>query len=459
VKRLLNHAIGLLTGRTEIDVKPMVRALREHPEMILLFIGVMLRLLAYARDRSYWFDEGSLAGNIVGVAPLDFAEHLKGDQLAPFGFLMVERAATWALGPSRYVTRLFPLLCGLIALVLFARLASRVLSRPAALIALLLMALSDDAIYYSSELKPYSFDVAVSLALTLAAWDTLERPVTARRAVALAIAVLVSPWLSFGSTFVVAGCGATLTLTSYRSGRHRDAMIWMTVGVLWLGSFLASYVASRNIMNPATTMYLFWDFAFLPLWRWPPGSENLTKSLGILLEIFVNPLNLVAPVWPWLGVVLPVLLVAAGSVSLARRSWPGFMILVAPFALAVIASALKRYPLHGRLILELLPAFFLVIAEGTDLVRALDRTRTELLYKLVLVLLLAYPCLSALYQAAGVRPREFNSHGDLHNNIFVAMAQSHRPARSPGTRVLDKTEYLVDAGASWSNPSEIAAAT
>ena len=41
-------------------------------------------------------------------------------------------------------------------------------------------------------------------------------------------------------------------------------------------------------------------------------------------------------------------------------------ILVLPIVLAMVASAMKRYPLHGRLILELVPAFFLLIAQGTE---------------------------------------------------------------------------------------------
>jgi len=37
----------------------------------------------------------------------------------------------------------------------------------------------------------------------------------------------------------------------------------------------------------------------------------------------------------------------------------------------------------------------------------------------VLVLLLAYPCLSTFYEAQARRERYFNAHGDLHDNRFV----------------------------------------
>jgi Dolichyl-phosphate-mannose-protein mannosyltransferase len=419
VKIPLRGGAGFLTVQIQIDFTPFWRALRDHPEKFILALGLLLRLWVYAQNRTYWMDEGTLSTNIVGVRPLDFSDHLKGDQLAPIGFLIVERAATWAFGSSRYVARLLPLVCGLAAPLIFWRLAARILSRSAALVALTLMAFSDDAVYYSSELKPYSLDLAAALALMTAVVDALGKPVSERRAVLMAVAVAAAPWFTFASAFVIAGCGAALLFACIQSGRRRDVAVWLAVGVVWLASFVAAYRASQNILNPATTMYVFWAFAFLPLGHWPPIGRDLARSAGILLEIFVNPLNLVGPIWPRIGVVFPIALVVAGTVSLARRSRSVCLMLLAPLALAMIASALKRYPLHGRLILELVPAFYVLVAEGTDVLRVLDGTHRQLAYKLLLAFLLAYPVFSACYEATGARPRYFNSHGDLHDNIFM----------------------------------------
>ena len=85
--------------------------------------------------------------------------------------------------------------------------------RPA-LIALVLFAFSDDLNYYSSELKPYSMDLACGLAITLMSirrsWPQGE-PVPRR---ALAILSLARALVSFASAFVVAGCGLTLVVSS-----------------------------------------------------------------------------------------------------------------------------------------------------------------------------------------------------------------------------------------------------
>jgi hypothetical protein len=468
----------------DIDLTPIWRAVGDHPEMVMLAVGIFFRLEVYGHGRPYWMDEGSLAGNVVDKRPLDFSEPLTGDQLAPFGFLIVVRAVVSILGRSPYVTRLLPLVCGILALVAFTVLARRILPRRAALVAIALFAFSDDLIYYSSEFKPYSLDLAVGVAITLVAYDALTKPASWQRArndslespqpktklwqglptlplgqpqvsgpeprretfgpadggdpsgardprrtaACIALCAILAPWCSFTSTFMVAGCGSSLVLAAFLARRYRDALVWGAIGVGWLLSFLLAYTASQSLLSPYTTMYIFWDFAFLPLWPRPSSPVSLVKAGGILLDVFVNPLNLVPPACRWLGAVLPLSLLVGGAVRLFRRSWSVWLMLVLPVALAVIASVMKRYPLHGRLILELVPAFFLLIAEGTQAVFELDRGRRKLVSKAVLVVLLAYPCFSAVYEATATRPRYFNSHGDLHNNLFL-FEQTGRPPR------------------------------
>jgi hypothetical protein len=420
VKSIPSQAVDFLSliRRTEIDVRPIGRAVRDHPETAVLGAGILLRLVVYLLDRGYWADEGALSANLTGFAPLDFSSPLTGDQLAPFGFMILERSLAWVIGSSRYAMRFLPLVCGIAALGFYARLARAICSPSAVLVALVLFSFSDDMIYYSSELKPYSLDVALGLALTLGTVEALGRPLSLRRAMALGLVAVAAPWWSFPSAFIVGGCGAVLVAASLHDRRYRDAAVWGTIGLAWLASFVVAYQASLGLLSPDTTMYYFWYFAFLRLWRGPLDGADLPSPTNLLLEVFVNPLNLPAPIWR-ATVVLPVLCLIAGMFALARRSARQCSILVLPIALAMIAAALKRYPLHGRLMLELVPAFFLLIAQGTDAARALDVTRRKILYKLILILLLAYPCFSAVYEATGKRPREFNRHGDLHNNLFI----------------------------------------
>jgi hypothetical protein len=369
-------------------------------------------------NRAMWLDEGMLRGNIVGVPIFEFYAPLVSHQLAPFGFLILQRALATFVGTRNYVLRFLPLSAGIAALYLFSMLAPRILSPRAALVALVLFACSDDLIYYSSEMKPYSLDLAASVAVTLAACRVLGRTPSPRAVVWLAVLAAAAPWFSFPSAFIVAGCGAVLVLDALLDGRLGAALIWINVGLVWMASFLVALQASRTMLSLDTPMYAFWDFAFLPL-SLSPGRDDLFKAAGLLLEIFVNPLNVLTPGRTQLGVILPLMLLILGSLSLARRSPRIFLLLVAPIGLAIVASVYRHYPFHGRLVLGLVPALFLLIAEGTEWIARRFGSRSQIVYKLVVLVLIAYPCCDGFYYAITMRSRDFNAHGDLHPNVFI----------------------------------------
>jgi hypothetical protein len=401
-----------------IDVAPLRRwgrrCIDDRPLETVFWLGALLRVWVYLNGRPYWMDEGSLSANLRGGPILDFSRPLAGDQLAPFGFLIPERVLVALFGGSVYVTRLIPLACGIAALGLFRTLAERLLSRSGAIVAMILFAFSDDLVYYTSELKPYSWDLAIGLVVTLVSIEELRSDSRFRRLCLLALVAIASPWMSFPSVFIVAGCGAVLLADRLLAGRWPDAARLAAIAAGWAGSAVVAYRASSRLLNEATTMYVFWNFAFAPF---PPTTRKaLATTAGILLETFVTPLNLVPPFLPYAFAGLAIALMVLGAVALGRRDRAAVAILVAPLALALAASALRKYPFHGRLIVWLVPVFFVLIAEGTQVVRS---RRGRPLYIAVLVLLLAYPCLDSVYESIGTRSRGFNIHGDLRKNQFM----------------------------------------
>lgn len=401
-----------------INPSPLVRWARsrwvDHPTSTLLWVGAFLRVWVYLSDRPYWMDESSLLSNLIGKRILDFSGPLNAEQLAPPGFLVIERLAVAVMGGSTFAARLFPLICGVTALWLFRRLVDRLLSRPGAILAMILAALSDDWIYYSSELKPYSCDLAIGLALTLLCVGELREGNGARGLAPLGLLAVASPWFSFPSLFVAAGCGASLLTVRLIERRGRETAALTALAGCWALSAFLVVRASGRLLRESTSMYVFWDFAFPPF---PPSDwPSIEKTIGILLETFVTPLNLIPPLLPHLFAGLAIGFLILGIVSLARRDPAALGILIAPLALALAASALRRYPFHGRLILWLAPAFFLLISEGAQVLR---RRGWRTLSLVLTALLLLYPCLDALYQSSGTRPRGFQMHGDLRRNQFM----------------------------------------
>jgi hypothetical protein len=413
----LSDVSVLWTREFRIDLRPLVRLARERPEAVIVGLGVALRVLTYLLNRPMWLDEGSLKANVVDVPIFHFSEPLTNDQLAPLGFLIIERILANLVSSRNYVLRFLPLAAGIGALYLFRALASHVLSRRTALVALVLFALSDDLIYFSSEFKPYSLDLCVGVAVTLAAACALGRTPPARSVAWLAILAAVAPWFSFSSAFTIAGCGAVLILEAVLAGRLRSALVWVGIGLGWLANFLVSLQVSRAMLSSATTMYRFWDFAFLP--RGASARELILWATGQVLEVFVNPLNLLCPGSSQLGVVFPLSLLLVGAFSMARRSILRFPLLVAPILLALAATLLRYFPFHGRLILELVPALFLLIAQGTEWIALRFPSPSQIAYRTVLIALLTYPCWDACYHSTYWRDRDFNIHGDLHHNVYI----------------------------------------
>jgi hypothetical protein len=406
---------GLLSR--EIDLAPLwrvMRALRDHPAQVVIGLGVFLRVWVYLSNRSYWMDESNLLGNMRGTPILDFSTPLRGDQLAPIGFIVLERMIVSLFGESGYSTRLLPLVCGVASLWLFQRLAFRWLSGSAAMVALIFFTFSDDLVYYSSELKPYSCDLAFALAIMLAATDIVDSPLCKRRIASLGILAVSSPWFSFPSVFIVAASGVTLLIDRFARKLWRELISIALVGLCWSASFILAYRAHSALLGDPVKMNVFWNFAFLYLTADP--RADLVRFGGVFLEFFVNPLNLVPSWLPPQVVAFPVFLLFVGGVSLGRRKPIFFLMLGLPIALALIAAAAKKYPFHGRLILALFPAFAFMIAEATDRLRDVLGRRV---WTVVLILLLFCPCWSTIYEATGSRIREFNSHGDLHRNRFM----------------------------------------
>src|SRR5262249_51207769 len=148
------------------------------------------------------------------------------------------------------------------------------------------------------------------------------------------------------------------------SARPGATAFWGVIGLAWAASFMVAYNLSLSMLSSTTTMYFFWNFAFLPIWPLPMSVERTYKAIGIVLEGWVNPLNMVHPLW--LGVLLPLMTMLIGTYALARRSWAAWLVFVVPILLAMFAASINRFPFHGRLILELVPALYILIALGTE---------------------------------------------------------------------------------------------
>ncbi len=218
---------------------------------ILLALGVALRLRVYLFNRSLWLDEAMLALNIMARPFGRLMEPLEFNQAAPLGFLFAERTAVNLFGGSEYALRFFPLVCGIASLFLFWRLVGRFLSPRAAAVALGLFVLADRLVYYSSETKPYSTDVAVGLLVwwVVACADAPSAAPARAWEWVSAVVGAVAIWFSYPVVFLLGGVGLHWAWRQTKARQWRALTVVAATGAIWAASFAAaSAVAARRVL-------------------------------------------------------------------------------------------------------------------------------------------------------------------------------------------------------------------
>jgi hypothetical protein len=260
-----------------------------------------------------------------------------------------------------------PLLGGLAALALFPAVARRYVRGPARTVALWLFALAPFLVYYSSEVKQYSLDALVSLAVLWAAAELHARP--PRAALVAAVVGVAGVWLSQPAIFMLAGAGLVLAADAAR--RREWPRVWMLAGIgaAWLASFGGSYAVSRRTLADPEYMQSFWRYGFMP-----PSADAFPWLAGRLARMFREPLGVIGndPL-PWLGTLQAVAsaaLLAAGIAWMLRTRRTRLALLGLPFVLMVAASMARAYPFagnylsSGRVLIFLIPSLVLVMGEG-----------------------------------------------------------------------------------------------
>ena len=322
----------------------------------ILIAGALPRLAQYCSNRSLWCDEALLALNVLHrpwsglVKPLDY------NQGAPIGFLLLEKLSAEILGGSELALRAIPLLAGLGSLFLFWRVARQCLSTLAAAIAFGLFAVSFPLIYYSSEVKQYSTDVAVNLLLLTLLLEPRIPPRPFGRILWLGVAGASAIWFSHPASFVLAAGGITWALF-LRARREWDGLRALTVLLsVWGVSFAACYLISLRRLTQNAMLLDFWRGQFPPVPAW--SVHNVAWLADRSLALIKDSAGLNAP----LGAAFCV----AGFGSMFLRDRKALGLLTGPAALAVLASALHTYPLAGRLMLFFVPNILLLVGEGVS---------------------------------------------------------------------------------------------
>jgi hypothetical protein len=336
---------------------------------VLLLSGALLRLRQYLTGRSLWADEASLALNIVNRNFAAMFQPLDYEQGAPIGFLLIEKLFNSILGKNEFALRLFPFLVGLTSLWLFYLLLKRITSGAGLLTALALFAFNPRLIYYSSEVKQYIVDVAMTILLFLVTAPLLSTVPRKKDFTWLLLAGLIALWFSHPALFVLAGIGLALVIVYLRRRDFSNLRLLFGIGILWVLNISFLYLLILKDLSQNAYMREYWRGAFLPMPPWSdPGwflrslNENIGIQFGIpYAALFVFALMLIG----W--VLLSLRGVAPRATTWQSPNNRNYAITLACILLVTLtASALQLYPVFERMILFLVPIGLILLGKTVE---------------------------------------------------------------------------------------------
>ncbi len=368
----------------------------------LIILGIMLRLRHYAENRSFWQDEICLALSIVNRSWQEIWQHVllfPDFAQAPLFFQLIEKAVVALLGNSELALRFFPLAAGIGALFLARRFFRRTLDPAAATLALALFAVIEPPVYFAAELKPYGVDLLAALAV-YEMFLGLKENWTARRIVLFALGGALIIWLSNAMLFILAGCGAVMFVEKTCERDLKKAVQLLLCYALWAASFFLLYHLSvGRMLNPdlLKNWRLTGGFAPAPIWT----LEGVRWAWRVFIDMFRSPLGLG---WPYLMAVF----FGAGCYGLWRRDKRMVALLLTPFALTLLAAAFEKYPFFERLVLFLVPALLVVIAQGARDIAVKAGGWKSWMAAAVVAVVLALPVVEAARHVVTPRGQEEN---------------------------------------------------
>lgn len=336
--------------------------------LLLVLVGAVLRGVQYFSKSSLRVDEAALALNLLGRSFRELFEPLDLAQVAPWGFLAVEKGLFGLFGRNELGLRLLPFLSSLLSLVFFERLSRRVVRGVAVPFAVGGFALGTGLIDYAGQLKQYSTDIAAAAGILLLAVAVEKSGLTPRRALVLGTAGLLACAFSQPVVFILAGAGLSLVFLAAARRIEASAPALGLLGALWgAGAGFALWSGERTL-TPDVKSYLrdFWASGFMPL---SPVTAPVSWLGHQVVRVFEGFLEYPLPA-------LFVALLVAGAAGLSRRKLAAALFLLVPLLLTVAASAARLYPFApGRVTAFLIPVLLLLAAEGVESVRALPFPR------------------------------------------------------------------------------------
>ncbi|MBL7717971.1 MAG: glycosyltransferase family 39 protein [Flavipsychrobacter sp.] len=303
-------------------------------------------------------DEVNLVMNIYDHPFQDLFGTLDNHQYPPPGFLIIIKVFSALFGFSEYALRLYPFLCGIVALWLFYKVLKEYVSLPVLLYPLSILALGFIYIRYSAVVKQYSMDMVVVQSLILLAikWDVAD--LSQRRFSAWWIVVgMLAIWSSMPSVFVLAAIWTYYFLTIYKSREYKKIFYLALIGAAWLLNFWVYY--ETMLLQQIESGYLQFTTRRFRLNVTTLNPEHWKHNWLLIKDLLVELGG-----DKTLSIIFHIAMAFLGGIYLFRNSARKAILLAMPVALCFLAVCLGKYTMMVRVWLFTFPLMLALIGVG-----------------------------------------------------------------------------------------------
>lgn len=339
----------------------------------LLLFTLCCRLRLLSASQSIWYDEAYLILNISSKSYLELLGPMKNLQAAPLVFMWLVKLLFACFGPCEWALRLPAAVAGLCGVVVAIPLGKQFAGRAGSVWVVAFTALSFHGFTLANDVKPYAFDLLFT-ELTLWAGCVYVNHRTRKAWGGLCVLALLGPWCSYPVLFSLGGVGAAWLLVAWQQRQRR---VWCELAVYGASGALSCValwlLVARHQRDPALSA--FWQHGFLDctsLTAFANSTWTLTKGMCQYAST-------------GLGIPL-VILSGIGWFVLIRRAKPLFLMLVTALLLALLASALRLYPLDDRLGYFAAPLFW--VPSAVAIGALVERLRGRWSWGVLVVMLL-----------------------------------------------------------------------
>jgi 4-amino-4-deoxy-L-arabinose transferase-like glycosyltransferase len=354
------------------------RMLASGDRLVIGFVmlGILARAVRYFLRFPLWEDECFLLVSLSERGYAALAQPLDYHQVAPLLFLWCQRALIDLFGFNELSARLVPFLCSIMSLLLFVRLARKLLQGTSVVLAVAIFAVAYPCIRYAAEAKPYGCDMFVALVLVSLILHWQAQPSRTAGLWALCAVIPLAVGFSYPAVFIAGGVSLFALWSLVSNRESRGWIAWFVYNGLLLGSFQGWFVLATQRQSSAelTWMRNCWQDTFPPL----HGIWGFVSWLGVthVSEIFSYPVGGERG-----ASALTAICFFVGLVTFWRWKRRGLLVLfLVPAGLNFIAAALQRYPYGGHVRFGLYFAPLVCLTAGLGgamLLAAISRRRNS----------------------------------------------------------------------------------